>query len=483
VAVISTYSGVREGVDASPIRYHPRMRRDLLGNAITAQHDATLCAIDDFIEGYLAYETRAERILAAADADPDCCMANVYAGVLWMLLEAPSATLRAAKYLTAAEHAAPRATRREQLNVALLRAWCDDDMARSIRLCDQISDEFPRDLAVVKTHQYFEFNRGNAPAMLRVALKVGAATGDVAYVHGMTAFGYEQCHLLDEAEASAQTALAMRRKEPWAQHALAHVQLTRGRMDEGALFLEGAADTWSGLNSFMLTHIWWHLALFYLSQGRDGEALEVYDRHCWGVAKDYSQDQVGAISLLARFEMAGIEVGSRWADLADYLAVRANDTLQPFLTLQYLYGLARAGRPQAETLLLAVRERAQRAPEFSREVWREVALPGCEGLYAYARGDYHQAWHRLGAALPRIAEAGGSHAQRDLFAQISLDAARRSGRLRVAQQMLELRRAADPHGVPVNAMLAVVYAELGLTALADQARARAAATRRRHFGR
>jgi hypothetical protein len=457
--------------------------RDYLGNAVTGQHDATLRAIDDFIEGYLAYETRAEHILAAADADPDCCMADVYAGVLWMLLEAPSAASCAAKYLTAAERAAPFATRREQLNVALLRAWCDDDLARAIRLCDQVSDEFPRDLAVVKTHQYFEFNRGNAPAMLRVALKVGASNRDVPYVYGMTAFGYEQCHLLDEAESSARTALAMRRKEPWAQHALAHVLLTRGRMDEGALFLEGVAETWSGLNSFMLTHIWWHLALFYLSQGRDTEALEVYDRHCWGIAKDYSQDQIGAISLLARFELAGIEVGSRWADLADHLAARAKDTVQPFLTLQYLYGLARAGRPQAETLLQTVREHAQSAPEFSRAVWRDVALPGCEGLYAYARADYDQAWHRLGAAVPRMAEAGGSHAQRDLFEQILLDAALRSGRLRVAQRMLELRRCADPLGVPVNAALAGVYAGLGLAALADEARARSAGTRRRHSGR
>jgi len=163
--------------------------------------------------------------------------------------------------------------------------------------------------------------------------------------------------------------------------------------------------------------------------------------------------------------------------------VRATDTVQPFLTLQYLYGLARAGRPQAETLLQTVRERAQRAPEFSREVWREVALPGCEGLYAYARGDYEQAWHRLGAAVPRMAEAGGSHAQRDVFEQILLDAALRSGRLRVAQHMLELRRSADPHGVPVNAALAGVYAQLGLAALADEARGRSAGTRRRHSGR
>src|SRR5258707_8886425 len=251
------------------------MQRDYLGNPLTPQRDSTLRAIDDFIEGYLAYETRAERILIAADADPESCIANVYAGMLWMLLEAPEAASRAAKYLTAAEGSAPRATPREQLNSAMLRAWVDDDLERTIRLCDQVSDEFPRDLAIVKTHQYFEFNRGNAAGMLRAALKVGAENSDVPQLYGMKGFGYGECHLLEEAESAARAALAMRRKEPWAQHALAHVLLTRGRIDEGAGFLEEAADTWTQLNSFMLTHLWWHLALFYLSQGRDGEALNL----------------------------------------------------------------------------------------------------------------------------------------------------------------------------------------------------------------
>ncbi|HXP27608.1 MAG TPA: hypothetical protein VN891_17595, partial [Steroidobacteraceae bacterium] len=130
------------------------MQRDYLGNSISGGRDSTLRAIDDFIEGYLAYETRAERVLIAADADPESCMANVYGGILWMLLEAPEGAARAAKYLAAAERAAPGATRREQLNCAMLRAWVDDDLGRCIRLCDQVSDEFPRDLAIVKTHQY-----------------------------------------------------------------------------------------------------------------------------------------------------------------------------------------------------------------------------------------------------------------------------------------------------------------------------------------
>ena len=456
------------------------MQQDSLGNPVTVARGSTLRAVDEFIDGYLAYETRAEGIVAAADADPECCIANVYAGFLWMFLEAPDAAVRAAQYLAAAERAAPAATLREQLNTAVLAAWAADDLPETLRLCERIGEEFPRDLVVVKTHQYFEFNRGNSPQMLRAALRVLPSNSDVAYLHGMLAFAYEQCHLLDDAERAARSALNLRRKEPWAQHALAHVMLTRGRIDEGALFLEGMQDTWVGLNSFMITHLWWHLALFYLSQGRNAAVLEAYDRHCWGVAKNYSQDQIGAVSLLARMEVTGIEVGERWQDLGSHLAARARDTVLPFLTMQYIYGLGRAGRVEAEELLESVRQRAAKAAPFVREVWRDVALPACEGLYAHARGDFDGAWRHLGTAMPRMIEAGGSHAQRDLFELLLLDAAIQSGRLVVAQQMLELRRGADPDGVPVNNALRDVYSKLGLADLAEQRAVRAALTRSRH---
>jgi tetratricopeptide (TPR) repeat protein len=403
-------------------------------------------------------------------------LANVYAGYLWMLLEAAEAVPRATPYLAAAERGLEAATPRERLNVGLLRAWVGGDLATALRLCDRISDEFPRDLVVLKLHQYLEFNRGNFPEMLRIGLKAVAGAADVAYAHGMAAFAYEQCHLLAEAEAAARTALAASPKEPWAQHALAHVLLTRGEIDAGARFLESCAPAWTNLNSFMSTHLWWHLALFYLSQGRAERVLELYDRHCWAVAKAYSQDQVGAVSLLARVELAGVDVGTRWQELGSYLAARAQDTLQPFLSMQYLYGLARARRPEAASLMAAVEAESESAPDFTRAVWRDVALPGCRGLRAHADGDAELAWEHLSRVLPRLVEIGGSHAQRDLFEQILLDAERRSGRWLPAQQGFELRRSNDPCGVPVNTALAEIYAELRLPDLARAARRRADAT-------
>lgn len=448
------------------------MRVDYLGNPLTVSTDASLAAVNDFVAGFLAYETRAAGVLAAAEADPANALLNAYAGMLWLLLESPEGPGRAAPYVAKAHAARALAHPREQAVVDFLLAWFDDDIAQALTIADAILAAWPNDLLILKLRQYHDFNRGDFPAMLRAASSIAEANADNPHLHGMLAFAYEQCHQLDEAETSARRALALKPKEPWAQHALAHVMLTQGRIDEGATFLEGVRDTWAGLNSFMDTHLWWHLALFYLSQGRFDEALAAYDQHCWTQEKDYSQDQVGAVSLLTRLELSGVDVGDRWADVADHLARRGEDVVQPFLTLQYLYGLARARRAETQPLLEAVRRMATHAPHFTRAAWRDAALPAAEGLVAHARGDFEVAAQHLRTALPRLIAVGGSHAQRDFFEQIALDATIRSGQWDEARQALELRRAFDPDGVPLNRTLAEVYDRLELPREAAAARAR-----------
>ena len=49
------------------------------------------------------------------------------------------------------------------------------------------------------------------------------------------------------------------------------------RVDEGHAFLQDVSATWTGLNSFMVTHNWWHQALYTLEAGRPLQALDVYD--------------------------------------------------------------------------------------------------------------------------------------------------------------------------------------------------------------
>jgi hypothetical protein len=435
--------------------------RDLLGNAVHVADAASLPAIDDFVGGFIACQARVANILGAAEHD-DSAIVQTFAAALHLFAESPQGCANARPFLDRAAARGVPTSEREGAWLQAVRAWADDDVVRAIALLEGIVEAHPRDLAALKLGQYLRFNLGDSPGMLRLALMARDAAADVPYWHGMAAFGFEQCHLLRDAEAAARRGVAMQADEPWAHHALAHVMLTEGRIAEGRAFMHEVSTTWIGLNSFMETHNWWHIALFAIEQGDDAAALALYDDHVWGVCKEYSQDQIGAVSLLARLELAGVDVGDRWHDVSAYLVARTDDQVQPFLDMQYLYGLARAGRPEADDLMRQVEDFAPHAPAAMREAWQRVAVPACRGLLAHARGDHTQAVDALGIALPRLLEIGGSHAQRDLFEQVYIDALARSGRVVGAFDIVSRHVAAAPESIRLRRQREALADRLGL---------------------
>jgi len=68
----------------------------------------------------------------------------------------------------------------------------------------------------------------------------------------------------------------------------------------------------------------------------------------------------------------------------------------------------------------------------------------------------------LGQALPRLQQIGGSHAQRDLFEQIHLDALMRAGHWSAAQQSLQPRCNAQPQSRRLRRLAQRSYSMLGL---------------------
>ena len=440
---------------------------DSLGNPITLRDERSLAAINDFVEGFIACEARAVNVLQAqGDASP---LVQAYCAALHMFAESAEAPRNARPFITQALASAPQASEREQRFVAAVAAWVAGDLPRAIALHQEQARLHPRDLASVKLGQYHLFNRGDSPGMLRLALQAlqgRSNAADVPYLHGMLAFGWEQCHHLQEAENAARHAIALCRKEPWAHHALAHVMLTQGRIREGGDFMASMSDTWTGLNSFMVTHNWWHQALFLLEQDRHAEVLALYDSQVWGVVKQYTQDQINAVSLLARLELAGVDVGPRWTDVADHLAPRLADHVLPFLDLQYLYGLARASRMEAARTLHnnIAAHAATRTDAHERTVWQQVCVPAAHGLLEHAQGDWATAVEKLGVALPRLVEIGGSHAQRDLFHQIWLDALQRNGQWAAVQNVLQPMVNGQPESVRLARQAGMVNRVLGLSA-------------------
>jgi hypothetical protein len=416
---------------------------DPFGNPLSLQHEASAAAVADFIEGFLGYEPRILAVLGAAEHDQSLIV-QACAAVLWMFSESPAGPPKARAHLARAARAGLPATERERQFAQAVVHWVAGEMHEALTLHDALAQRHPRDLASIKLGQYHAFNLGDSPSMLRLAWHARDAADDVAAWHGLVAFGFEQCHRLHEAERHARHALALKAHEPWAEHAIAHVMLTDGRFAEGRDFLARASAPWRGLTSFMRTHNFWHLALFHLELGDGTAALALYDQQVWGIDKSYSQDQVGAVSLLARLEWAGVDVGDRWQDLADHLTPRVSDQVQPFLDLQYLYGLARAGRPEAELLLTRIEDHAPQAQPASREAWQRVAVPAAHGLLLHARGlarpsaaRWAEAAEALGSAVPQLARIGGSHAQRDLFEQLWVDALQRAGNAAAVLNLLQ----------------------------------------------
>lgn len=425
------------------------IHRDCLGNPLSTTDPAAVAQIDGFIAGYLGNRASMARLAATVDDYPTEPLLNAYAAMLWMFLEAPEAPAKAAPYLARATAARAGATVREALAIDMAAAWQAADWDELQALGNAALAQFPADAVLGKLHIYHCFNRGDGPAMLRAAKTIVAALPQNPHVLALLAFGHEQCHDIREAEAAARQALAIDPAEPWAQHAIAHICLSEGRIREGRDFLAARTGDWTGLNSFMVTHLWWHLALFLISDGALEDALTLYDTQVWGVEKSYSQDQIGAVSLLARLEWAGADVGPRWQELATWLLARTSDTVQPFLSLQYLLGLALAGRPESRSLMAAIE--AEAAQVQALPVWRTVALPVAEAILAFAGGEYARCADLLRPALPHIASVGGSHAQRDLFEQLLLEALLRAGNWRDARQMIDARLALDVDSLPLAA--------------------------------
>ena len=206
--------------------------RDLLGNRILVADPASVSAVDDFVGGFIACEARVTNILAAAERD-DSVIVQTCVAALHLFAESPEGAVNAQPHLERAARSRVPASERELRFLGAVRAWAANDIADALRLLDEQVHAHPRDLAALKLGQYLFFNLGDSPGMLRLALAAQHAAADVPHLHGMAAFACEPCHLLPAAERCARHAIGLLRKEPWAQHALAHLMLTEGRIQEG----------------------------------------------------------------------------------------------------------------------------------------------------------------------------------------------------------------------------------------------------------
>jgi tetratricopeptide (TPR) repeat protein len=401
------------------------MLKDVQGLGVSSDSDEVVQAINSFTNQALSYGKEALNVIRRGiAADPTCAILHAYAAAYFLSQENQQAKKQAITHLRIATKHSAKITEREQLYLQAILAWATKKIDVAIALHEKITEKYPRDLVSVQQGQYHYFYLGDKERLLNIAQKVLPQNEDNHFLYGMVAFGLEQCHQYEQAEAMGRIATSYNRYDPWAHHAVAHVMEAQARIDEGIAWMESLADTWSSCNSMLYTHNWWHIALYYIERGDHLHVLQLYDTHIWGRArKDSPKDQVGAISLLLRLELRGVDVTEYWQELSIYLLPRLHEHALPFQDLHYIYALARAGYTDwVNQMRLSMHEHAISLPPNPRRQWLEVAIPTARGLVAYTYGEYLNAAIDLKPVLPRLHEIGGSHAQRALFEQIYRDA-------------------------------------------------------------
>lgn len=212
-----------------------------------------------------------------------------------------------------------------------------------------------------------------------------------------------------------------------------------GKARQGLDWFEGREAAWAHCNNFRY-HVWWHKALMHLDLGQVDAVLDLYDREIRSDKTDDYRDISNATSLLMRLELDGVDVGTRWDELAQLSAQRTEDGCLIFADLHYLLALNGGGQQQATTRMLqrihadAARTDCDMAARMSRP-----GQAAAQGLQAFGEAQFDVAFRHLAQARDDMQLAGGSHAQRDVFERLTIDAGIRSGYLDQAETILDDR--------------------------------------------
>jgi hypothetical protein len=181
---------------------------------------------------------------------------------------------------------------------------------------------------------------------------------------------------------------------------------------------------------------------------------------------DY-RDISNATSLLMRLELDGVNVGDRWDELAELCENRTEDGSLIFADLHYLLALIGGDRATATGQL--IRRIHADGTQPKTEAAQRMADPGCavsKGLEAFGEGHYGTAFDYLAKSRDSLQLAGGSHAQRDVFERMTIDAGLRSGNWAQVEAILDDRRAKrgggeDNYAMARRALIAAAQSEGG----------------------
>ncbi len=428
---------------------NPAMCNDQFGYDTSLSSPEAAEAWDALVLAFLAHAAVAPDHLGnVLEKEPDFAMAHAVKGLFCMMLGRSEMveTARAAHEAATLCARQGEPTARERGYVRALGAWLGGRSTEAVREMEAILTRWPEDALAMKMSHAIRFILGDRDGM-RTSIESLLPAYDAAnpargYLFGCHAFALEETGEYGRAETAGRLGLSLSPDDAWGLHAVAHVFDMTCNSRAGLTWLDGREAAWAHCNNFRY-HVWWHKALMHLDQGEIDAVFALYDTEVRRDHTDDFRDISNGASMLMRLELEGIDVGERWEEMADICENRTEDACLIFADLHYLLALIGGRRETAiKRLMTRLQRDAKRAN--SSDMMARLAnsgLSAATGLEAFGEGDYKTAFLNLGRARHSMKLVGGSHAQRDVFERLTIDAAIRAGFLDEAKTILGERRA------------------------------------------
>lgn len=422
------------------------MQKDIFGQDTSLRSVDALTIWNDTQMAFLAHgASTPEHLGKALTAEPDFALGQAVKGIFYMLLGRRELIPTAQEALKAAETAALQGqiSARERCFVDALKAYLAGELSTAVAHLETALRANPEDTLAMKLSHAIRFVLGDSLGMRRSIERVMGAYGPDhigrGYLMGCHAFALEETGDYQKAETVARMGLAISPDDAWGLHAVAHVYDMTADAAGGIEWLTGREEAWGHCNNFRY-HVWWHKALMHLDQGQHDTVLDLYDREIRQDKTDDYRDISNATSLLSRLELDGVNVGDRWEELADLSMNRTEDGCLIFADLHYMLALIGGDRKDAIRTLMGRMHRDAKVGHVEMDkLMDNPGLAAAAGLEAFGEADFKTAFLNLARARHTMQKAGGSHAQRDVFERLTIDAGIRAGFLDEAERILDER--------------------------------------------
>ncbi len=424
------------------------MLTDIFGSDVSLETSAAVESWNKMQLGFLAHAAvTPTHLLDVLKREPNFALGHATKGLFYMMLGRKELMQTVIEAEAAARSALENVTStlRERYYVDALTLWLAGKPRAARDRIEGILQQYPQDSLAMKISHAISFILGDAK-MMRTSVEQVLPAYDEShaghgYLLGCHAFSLEETGAYSQAEIAGRKGMLKVSDDAWGLHAVAHVYDMTCNAKAGLEWLEGREEAWAHCNNFRY-HVWWHKALMYLDQGNIEQVLRLYDTEIRKDKTDDYRDISNSTSLLSRLELEGVDVGNRWEELADFSEKRTEDGCLIFADLHYMLALVGGNRDEAiKNMMMRMHKDAKRNETDVEKVMVKPGLAAAEGLEAFGDAEYKRAFLNLAKARATMQLAGGSHAQRDVFERLTIDAGIRAGYLDEAAEILDERKA------------------------------------------